>query len=683
MRKKLFFVMILMLFISIVAEVFVFNYKHWVSLKGEAISMDSLVLGNSYKDNGDGTYTMVEGQDASIYIENLNEPLISSYIRIEELNRVEGETNKVQVWQTVTDESNYYGYELPPIEIWADEERSFYHIYHLYGNCTGIRILPNLSRDTVVTVDIALNPTIPLFLSWFRVGIMFGVLCLFYVFRPGSCLYKVCFTEMKWGQKLIFSAMLLLLHVGVFGILIDMNPAFTWGIPEHHRQYQKLAEAMAEGNFALLENPPQSLLEMDNPYDYAYRDAVVAGRGESYAWDTAYYEGKYYVYFGVIPVMIFYLPYYLLTGTHISNYMVILIGAIMFVVGLLACMWELAHKWFRKLSIGIWLLTTELVLLGSGILYLTKRPDLYNIPIVMGLAFGMIGFACFLKADREETISLRWLALGSFFTALIAGCRPQMILFAVLPVILFRSRLFSRPFYQSKMGKQAVAMVVLPLVIVGGFLMFYNFGRFGSVTDFGANYNLTTNDMRHRGWVWGRIPLGLFVYFLQPMKFTTQFPFVEMIYTGSQYVGTTIQEYTAGGVFMTHFFAMFGLSPFLFKRYIKAENKTPWLVTVACMIVAGVIAVADIEMAGILWRYQSDFLIFIMIGAVLSCWMISCHKRINGTALQRLVICAVLFCVLGEFLFQAGTFFLDTSCSLKEMRPDLYCHAKYLFGFWL
>ncbi len=682
MKKKTIWVVITILFVSILAEIFVFNYKHWVSLRGEEISLDSLVMGASYEDNGDGTYTMIGGSDASIYINDINKPLISSYIRITQVNRAEDEADMIRVWQYATDESNRYGYELPAIEVWADEVRSSYHIYHLYGNCTSIKILPNLSRDDVVAVEIALNPVVPIFFSWIRMIGVFLVLIMAYLFCPSSAIYRVCLTELKAVQRVFLLVTLFVVHVGVFWILTDMNPAFTWGIPEHHKQYQKLAEALAEGSFALMESPAQSLQGLDNPYDYAYRDDVVAAHGENYAWDTAYYNGKYYVYFGVVPVLLFYLPYYLLTGSHIPNYVVVLIASALFVAGFLVCMQETARKWFPKLSLGIWILTTELALLGSGIIYLNKRPDLYNIPIVMGLACGMLGLACFLKADKENELSLKWLALGTFFTALIAGCRPQLILFAFIPVILFRKHLFSLQFYRSTKGKKAVAVVLLPLVLVGGFLMYYNFSRFGSVADFGANYNLTTNDMRHRGWVWGRIPLGMFVYFLQPMKFTTQFPFVEMIHTGSQYMGTTIQEHTAGGVFATHLFALFGFAPFVLKKYLRKENHTPWLVAVCCMTAAGIIAVADVEMAGILWRYQNDFLIFIMIGAVLSCWMISCHKKINTSGLQKLVICAVLFCVAGELIFQTGTFFLDTSSSLKAMRPDLYAQVKYLIGFW-
>ena len=50
--------------------------------------------------------------------------------------------------------------------------------------------------------------------------------------------------------------------------------------------------------------------------------------GENYLWDTAYYEGHYYVYFGVVPVLLFYLPFYLVTGANFPTAIGVLIGMV-------------------------------------------------------------------------------------------------------------------------------------------------------------------------------------------------------------------------------------------------------------------------------------------------------------------------------------------------------------------
>ena len=41
-------------------------------------------------------------------------------------------------------------------------------------------------------------------------------------------------------------------------------------------------------------------------------------RGKDYLWDTAYYNGKFYVYFGILPLLIFFLPYYAITKKYLD-----------------------------------------------------------------------------------------------------------------------------------------------------------------------------------------------------------------------------------------------------------------------------------------------------------------------------------------------------------------------------
>lgn len=58
------------------------------------------------------------------------------------------------------------------------------------------------------------------------------------------------------------------------------------------------------------------LLQMDNPYDPQARVDL----GVDYRWDTAYYHGHYYMYFGVVPVFLLFLPFRLITGMSLTTY---------------------------------------------------------------------------------------------------------------------------------------------------------------------------------------------------------------------------------------------------------------------------------------------------------------------------------------------------------------------------
>ena len=478
-------------------------------------------------------------------------------------------------------------------------------------------------------------------------------------------------------------AFLFLAHIAVFWKLTGLDPSYTGNIPEHHRQYQKLAEALREGSVALLEEPAEAFLSMSNPYDLDYRKDILIRNNATYLWDTAYFEGKYYVYFGVVPVLLFHFPYHILTGGALPNHIAVFFALTLLLLGMIGTLHEIVKKWFPGLSLGTWFLTTETFLLGSNLIYMAKRPDLYHLPIVTGLAMGMLGLFCFLRADEKDHISLKYLAAGAFLTALTAGCRPQLILFMVFPVILFSKYLFSKDFYRRREGRQAVIAAAVPIIVVAAFLMYYNYARFGSVFDFGASYNLTTNDMRYRGWVWGRIPLGLFVYLIQPMRLITDFPFTEALYTTTQYMGVTIQEYTPGGIFATHLFAWMAFPALFLKEHFSPAHKLPRVLSISSLAAAFVILVADTEMSGLLWRYFNDFSLFVMLSALLCVWIIAGTKKMTTPSVRKWLITLLLVCFVTEVLFQGMYFFVDTGSSLMKTRSDLYARAMYLIAFWL
>ncbi len=69
---------------------------------------------------------------------------------------------------------------------------------------------------------------------------------------------------------------------------------------EHHRQYYSLIDAIKEAHLYLDFEPSSALKNMDNPYDFRERYA----QNVAFKWDHAYYDGKYYVYFGAAPAIL-------------------------------------------------------------------------------------------------------------------------------------------------------------------------------------------------------------------------------------------------------------------------------------------------------------------------------------------------------------------------------------------
>ena len=303
--------------VVLLIEVFFFNYRHWESIGNQEISGESLNgrlhFGSGYLQTGGNTYLAGEG-GLEILVEGIGEELKTACIRIRMLNSEKDKESPVVIRQLVTDESHQLFYELPRREVWAGEERSAYMTYHLYGKCGDLQIIPLLEKGDEISLSLSLNPVIPLFFSWERVfvtGLLLALVCLL---RPVSILHQIpalkpgkLQTKGFWGcpKTLLFFAV----HGALFFCLTGLNPFFQQETGGNQKQYQKLAESLKAGTFFVMEEPPEVLKNMENPYDFAYRNQLMEESGEGYQWDHAYYEGKYYVYFGVVPAVLFYLPF--------------------------------------------------------------------------------------------------------------------------------------------------------------------------------------------------------------------------------------------------------------------------------------------------------------------------------------------------------------------------------------
>lgn len=147
--------------------------------------------------------------------------------------------------------------------------------------------------------------------------------------------------------------------------------------------------------------------------------------------------------------------------------------------------------------------------------------------------------------------------------------------------------IFLKPFcqYLKSSKKQALvslASAAVPYIIVAALLMYYNYARFGSPFDFGANYNLTTNDMTHRGFHLDRLPFGLFMYLFQTPEFVGRAPFMTATSITTSYQGTTIAETMYGGFFWFNIITAALLFFGNVRTFLRKKRAWPLLCHVYC-----------------------------------------------------------------------------------------------------
>ena len=334
------------------------------------------------------------------------------------------------------------------------------------------------------------------------------------------------------------SAAILLLLILWSSCMMSVNPLWNGEKPEHRDQYERLAESFLSGHLYLDYGPiDPKLLELENPYDPVLRQSL----GVDYRWDHAFYNGHYYMYFGVVPVLLVFLPFRAITGMNLTSYHATQLFVAGFFLGIFLLFQMLARLFFKSLSFAAWLMlciTFCFISLWNCI----ACPALYNTAVSSALCMMIWALYFYFKAvwDTEDPVkALRLSFFGAVFGALAFGCRPPIALgnlFALPLLVAFlkRHRLDKKLFLR-------LLAVFLPYAITAAGLMWYNNARFHSPFEFGQSYQLTVADQSRYAsrsildLNWVSLSNGLIYNFFQSPELKYEFPF-----------------FSSGGVFLVY-----------------------------------------------------------------------------------------------------------------------------------
>ncbi len=632
--------------IAFLLESLLFNMNFFRSLSYNEVKLDSQINLPLTENEKQFKFT---AQEKSVEFHNLNKEVHNIRLAFDESQPAQNVT--LSIWFTDGAHETYfstteYTFGVPEVSVATNNEDSQYIYLETTGyvNSLKIEITGEETSYPILLDSISLNAPQEFSFNVVRFFIAAGLLALLYIFRPKSSIYrcylkehprktKLC-TILVTGIEIILISGYLFMGSNLVGVATSSYNSGSWDASapvttfetggDNAQQYAELAKAMVDGQLYLEIEPPQWLVDMDNPYDKGAREELQKQTGEEYLFDVAYYEGHYYVYFGVVPVLLFYLPFYVLTGASFPTAIGVLISCIAFILGITGLLDRFARYHFKRVSLGLLLLLQIPLVICSGILYLIKFPTFYSLPIMAALAFTVWGLYCWMRGRASQRAWV-WYLAGSLCMALVAGCRPQLLVFSLLAFPLFWREFITNKHITTKQGMKEFICLIAPYAVVALGIMFYNRARFGSFTDFGANYNLTVNDMTQRGTNAGRFLPALFAYFLQTPSTTGVFPWIQPTVFDTTYMGQTIKEVTFGGIF--------DCLPVLWvlvftRRILRYRFKTRSTNTVAgvviTMLASGVIvALLDAQMAGILQRYYADFTLLFLVPVILLAFVVN------------------------------------------------------------
>jgi len=469
-----------------------------------------------------------------------------------------------------------------------------------------------------------------------------GYVCLFvllvFILRGNSPVYKPTLENRRWLKNIV-TLLLALVTLTACIAPMDMLPLWNGEQPDHRNQYELMAENILEGRIHFDYGDEENLLKLENPYDPEERKEAKV----YYHWDHAFYNGRYYMYFGVVPVITTFLPYRLITGESLTTFRATQLYTALTVAGIFLLFDMLTKRYFKKLPHCV-VLALSMAFSVMSVWYAAAEPALYCTAITAALALEVWSLYFFFRGvyiEKKENKQILLAGIGALLGALAFGCRPTIALANILVLPMLIAFLKQRKFSWKLLIKLLFA--ALPYVIVAIGLMGYNYARFGNPFEFGQKYQLTVADQSQysvalNGKSMLRVINGTLENFLTRKNIQLYFPYL-----------------TPGGVFFN--FPILLLLAGIIKAAVRKEmnkNKMLWVVLGIFVTVFAITAMDILWTPYLLERYRMDiyFLLGIACFIIVGFWFNTClpkQRMLLSTCLTVLsvitVITAFLLCV--------------------------------------
>ena len=296
--------------------------------------------------------------------------------------------------------------------------------------------------------------------------------------------------------------------------------------------YNLLVDGFADGHLYMKADPDPRLL--------ALPPAERPGNAP-FKLDASLYQGRYYLYFGVSPVMLLYLPYVLLTGHDMPE----ALAAVIFMLAgfgfATVWWWEVRRRFFPHLG-AVWVLLGVLAIgLCTAVPSTLRRPMFYEVAIGAGYAFTTLALWAVTRAWHRPRQRWWWLVTAGGAVGLAVGSRANLAPAGLLLLVAGATGIA----WGGAAGGTRARLLVLGLLAagsgagaVGAGLAAYNYARFGDVAEFGHHHQLGTNPKQM--FRWQNLRYNFALYYLKPPTLNGYFPFVAPAEEGTKpldYVG--------------------------------------------------------------------------------------------------------------------------------------------------
>ncbi len=707
--KRIILISLIIFIVALLLEVFVFNVRFFQSAVYDEQSFGSeniLKIVNAHLTK-DGLIEIDEGYDTfSLVIGSIDIPVKNVRIDaeiVDESVSKDYEDHVCKIRVLVHDEAIYEDIGLDGNTyllscLYNRQEKKVLHAIPAsqyiwlenYGNVSEIQldISSESGEGRVFKInDVTFNARKGIQISWLRVTVVWLFLLILFFFLFEKELWNAdCIIFAKW--KIILPIVIFIAISGVAFVWPSCNQSVR---NAELNEYAVLADSLLHGKVSV-GDAGELVKSMENKIVFwnSYSNEV--------KFDYAYYNGKYYVYFGILPCLVFFLPYRLLTGHDLPIYIPVVSLCLVLLTEIYITLGMLIRRYFRSVPYMARLLMTMAACGGMNIPFFVSVPDHYMIAILSGAVLCIAGGMCWLRAfvpnpsshlpEKNRAMEqLVFIALGSVCTAAVSLCRPTLLLpgLAMLAAILITEykNVLNKP--KAQIIKIMLA-VGIPYIIFAAICMYYNYIRFDSFFDFGASKNMTTIPFNgNHGYLSYQIVLSLYEYLIAPANFTPEYPFFsyqqwKQISEGSSILAVTKPDI---GLFTGAPMLWLGALCVGFRKGLK--EKKIWNCLVALLVCAfALIIIATRFTLCITDRYTLEFSFIFFLWSFIGIMELWERLKKSDQGLSGIVFFFITALMLVSVLY--GSFQImpeKQPYSLSNGNTELYYRIYYLGNFML
>ena len=623
--------------VILLLEAVCFNFNSYHLWKGgydeSALNLDNAVVTGMNK-NGDSWYSSADA--ASIEFTNLNQKI--GVIKLD----VKGLKYKIDYTVDFADETNasyYMRSGLVSGSVFNDIEQTKYIVCDFSGKVSKIKInLRELNENQATLSGVTLNADYPTHFSYLRFLLILLGVAFVWLFKRSVQFRKPLGDQPQTAKAVTAIVVILMIAISFILSSVGLNPKTDFSQNSGNQITQELVDAFEAGQVELKDQPTSDLLNMENPYDWSAR----VEQGVNAKWDHVLYDGKYYSYYGIGPVILLYLPFHLLTGHYLASLTGVLLFNTLALIFLGMTFYKLMKALFRDIPLSMYTAALLMIYASCGVWYCTVMANFYEIAQSSGFCFTVMG-AYFLMSSNvigsdKQPVRPVPAALSSLFLSIAVTCRPTTAVWCVVAVVFIAAGVLKlkRQKSEKPLYVKYLLCALLPFVVIGGAQMLYNHARFGSFTDFGIAYSLTINDFTHTEFHTQLSAIGFFDYLLAPPSFSGEFPYVQTTLSTLGVNGYYFEATNNGAGLLYRALPMFFLfaSPFVLKYVEKEKRARTAVLFSAVAFIAPFIVIASIWESGYGTRYMMDFVWEMLTCAFLVMFLM--YRHIKGKDAKRI-----------------------------------------------